>query len=125
VALAEQLTGFYKEVRTTVQHGKLYRLQRPEGNEAAQVEYAAQDGSQVVLFSYLHSQSFGMAQPRVHLQGLDANAMYSVRPLDAAKYTGGKVVSGAELMGDGVAVHLQGDYDSTALLFQREPASKQ
>lgn len=117
--LATRLTAFYKSVRTTVQHGKLYRLGPPQGQETADVEYVAQDGSQAVLLSYLHSQHFGMPQPKVRLLGLDPRAMYRLHPLDAAKYKGDMTVSGAVLMGDGLNVRLQGDYDSTAMMLER------
>ncbi len=116
---ATRLTAFYKTVRSTVQHGSLYRLQRPGVGEAVQVEYVAEDGSQAVLFSYLHSQQYGMEQPRVQLQGLDAKANYRVVPLAAGKYIGEEVVSGAVLMGQGIALNLAGDYDSSALRLER------
>lgn len=119
VELATRLTQFYKSVRTTVQHGKLYRLRRPEESESSQVEYVAQDGSQAVLFGYLHSQHYGMPQPLIRLEGLDSKAQYRVTPLDKQKYAGEEVVSGAVLMGQGVRLMLFGDYDSTALVLER------
>ena len=118
--LSARLVGFYKSVRTTVQQGKLYRLQRPEGSGSANVEYVSQDGRQAVLFSYLHSAQYGMAQPRIHLEGLDPRARYRVRALEENKYIGEASVSGALLMGNGVALGMLGDYDSTALLLDRE-----
>jgi alpha-galactosidase len=116
---ATRLTAFYKTIRTTVQHGDLYRLQRPENNEATETEYVSRDGAQAVLFSYLHSQQFGMAQPRVRLQGLDSKASYRLKPLDPAKYKEEEVVSGAVLMGRGVLPILAGDYDASALVLER------
>ena len=116
---ATRLTAFYKTVRSTVQHGKLYRLQRPEGNESAHVQYVSEDGSQAVLFSYLHSQQYGMAMPRVQLEGLDPRAEYRIVPMVPGKYVGDDVVSGALLMGQGVALRLAGDYDSEALRLER------
>ena len=123
---ATRLTAFYKTVRTTVQHGDLYRLVAPEHNATAAVEYVAADGSQAVLFDYLHSQQYGLPQTAILLQGLDPNATYRIHPLDAGKYTGPDTVSGSVLMGMGIALHLRGDYDSTALLIERvasQPAS--
>ncbi len=117
--IATRLTAFYKTVRTTVQHGKLYRLQPPEQSESSQVQYVAQDGTQAVLFAYLHSQHYGMAQPAIRLKGLDPEAAYRVRPLDSSKYTGEPTVSGAVLMGKGIDLTLAGDYDSTAVVFER------
>ncbi len=128
--LAARLTALYKSVRDTVQHGKLYRLQQPgvfgsaavEG-AATHIEYVAQDGSQAVLFSYLHAQRYGMPQPRIQLRGLDPQSQYSLRPLDPAKHHGELTVSGAVLMGQGVALTLRGDYDSTAITLERVPTA--
>ena len=116
---ATNLTTFYKSVRTTVQEGKLYRLQAPETSESSQVDYVAQDGSQAVLFAYLHSQHYGVAQPLIRFRGLDPAAKYRVQPLDVEKYAGDSIVSGAVLMGHGVALKLTGDYDSTAIALLR------
>jgi alpha-galactosidase len=85
------------------------------------VEYVAQDGSQAVVFAYLHSQDYGLAQSLVRLKGLDPKAKYRVSPLDAEKYSGDEVVLGAVLMGRGVEVKLAGDYDSTAVVLERVP----
>jgi alpha-galactosidase len=45
--------------------------------------------------------------------------MYRVDALDAKKYTGEQIVSGSVLMGAGVQLRLNGDYDSTALVLDR------
>ncbi len=120
MAEATRLTTFYKGIRTAVQHGDLYRLESPVGSETSQVEYVAPDGSQAVLLAYLHSQQYGLAYPTVRLAGLDPGATYRVRPLDSGKYTGEATVSGSELMGSGVDLRLVGDYDSTALVLERQ-----
>jgi alpha-galactosidase len=116
---ATALTGFYKTIRTTVQHGNLYRLASPVTNDASQVEYVSKDGQQAVLLAYLHSQHYGLGYPTVRLEGLDAEAMYRVRPLDPKQYRGDLLVQGSVLMGEGVHLSLAGDYDSTALVFER------
>lgn len=116
---AKSLTAFYKTVRTTVQHGALFRLAPPGQVAASHVEYVAPDGRQAVLFSYLQAQRYGLAPARVMLRGLDPEAMYAVHPLDPAKYAGNPVVSGAELMGAGIQILLSGDYDSTAVVLER------
>ncbi|WP_419804739.1 alpha-galactosidase [Terriglobus sp.] len=118
-ALATKLLAFYKGIRTTVQQGGLYRLAPPTDRDATQVEYVSRDGSQAVLLAYLHSERLGVAYPPVRLQGLDPNAMYRVRALDAAKYHGEATVSGAVLMGAGVPLAMHGDYDSTAVVLER------
>jgi alpha-galactosidase len=119
---AQRLTAFYKTIRTTVAHGKLYRLQSPLHSEESQVEYVAQDGSQAVLLAYLHSQHYGLAYPTVRLQGLDPGASYRIRPLDAAKYSGEMTAQGSVLMGAGVELKLVGDYDATALVVEKVTA---
>ena len=116
---ARRLTTYYKTVRTTVQHGKLYRLQQPENSERSQVEYVAQDGSQAVVFAYLHSQHYGLAQPLIRLHGLDPDATYRIIPLDAARYKGEMTISGAVLMGRGLELELSGDYDGQAITLER------
>jgi alpha-galactosidase len=119
MAEAKRLVSFYKEVRTSVQHGRLYRLQPPEGRLSSQVEYVAQDGSQAVLFAYLQAQQYGKELPAVRLAGLEPGAMYSITALDPGKYHGAQTVAGSVLMGQGVQLHLTGDYDSTALKLER------
>jgi alpha-galactosidase len=119
MATATRLTAFYKTIRTTVQHGNLYRLERPEDSESSRVEYVAQDGAQAVVFAYLHSQHYGLAQSLIRVKGLDPQSKYRVRPLDPDKYTGEDNVSGAVLMGRGIDLALAGDYDSTAVVLER------
>ena len=123
MATATSLTAFYKSIRATVQHGNLYRLQTPEDSESSSVEYVAQNGaqpgSQAVVFAYLHSQHYGLAQSLIRVKGLDPQSKYRVRSLDPDKYTGEDTVSGAVLMGRGIEVSLAGDYDSTAVVLER------
>jgi alpha-galactosidase len=80
----------------------------------------SQDGSQSVAFAYLHSQHYGMPYPVVRLQGLDSAATYRISLLNAEKYTGQTLVSGAVLMGSGISLKLAGDYDSTAFILERQ-----
>jgi alpha-galactosidase len=118
MALATKLTTLYKDVRTTVQHGNLYRLQTPP-SEATQVQYVSRDGAQSVVFAYLHSERLGLVQPRVPLEGLDANSTYKLQPLDGSKFHGESTATGAQLMGSGLDLRLTGDFDSTAAVLTR------
>ncbi len=122
MALAAKLTAFYKTIRTTVQQGNLYRLQSPMNSDASQVEYVSGDRSQAVLLAYLHSQRLQLRYDPVRLKGLDPAAMYRVRALDPAKYRGDVTVAGSVLMGAGVQLEMQGDYDSTAIVVERVAA---
>jgi alpha-galactosidase len=119
MANGTRLVAFYKGIRATIQKGMLYRLESPQRSDASQVEYVAQDGSQVVVLAYLHSQRFGLDYPTIPLRGLDPNAKYRIHPLDLSKYHGDLTAQGASLMGEGVRVTLTGDYDSTALVLER------
>jgi alpha-galactosidase len=121
MALSAKLTEFYKTIRTTVQQGRLYRLASPLTGDPSQMEYVAQDGSQAVLLAFQHSQRLLLPYPAVRLRGLAPDAMYRLRALDPEKYTGEAVLSGSVLMGAGVNLKLEGNYDSTALVLERLP----
>ncbi|WP_254063971.1 alpha-galactosidase [Granulicella sp. S190] len=119
-ALATRLVAFYKTVRSTVQQGALYRLIAPEASEQSAVEYVAEDRHQAVLFGFLHSQHYGEPFQTIRLQGLEPAALYRVKPLDPSKAPGlPQQITGSELMGPGISLHLIGDYDSTAIVFEK------
>jgi alpha-galactosidase len=113
--------AFYKRIRPTVQRGALYRLIAPEESESSAVEYVAGDGRQAVLFAYLHSQKFGNAFPVVFLRGLEENALYKVEAIDAGQLHEVGTLSGAYLMHHGVNLDLHSDYDSTSVIFEKQP----
>jgi alpha-galactosidase len=113
--------AFYKQVRATVQRGALYRLIAPQGSEVAANEYVSNDGRQAVVFAFLHSQQFGTPFPTVRLLGLEKDALYKVQAIDPAKVQETGAVSGAYLMNHGLDLQLVGDYDSTAITFEKVP----
>ena len=115
--LATDMVSYYKKIRITVQEGNLYRLLSPQVGEVTANEYVAQDGNQAVLFAFLHSQQYGLTPPPVRLAGLDPKATYKVETLGQA---GAQELSGAYLMQSGIPVRLAGDYDSTAVLLERQ-----
>ena len=117
-AFATKMIALYKEIRPTVQNGKLYRLHSPLDSEFSASEYVSQDGHQVALFAFLHSQQFGQRVPVLRLEGLDSNAVYRVRTVDDG-VKGMEPTDGAYLMHHGVALNLKGDYDSTVLILER------
>jgi alpha-galactosidase len=126
LAQAQGLVALYKTIRRTVQQGSLYRLTEPgppnrhaDPSEPSNVEYVAKDGSQAVVLAYLHSQRFGLAYPAVRLRGLDPNATYAVNALHDGQYAGDAEVSGSVLMGEGLTLHLHGEFDSTAVVLTR------
>lgn len=117
---AKRMTAFYKQTRNTVQFGSLYRLVSPQGSEQTATEYVSTDGKQAVAFGFLHSQHYGSPFPVLQLRGLDAASTYKLTPLDSLKAKGLPVqLTGAQLMGDGLQLTLNGDYDATAILLDK------
>jgi alpha-galactosidase len=118
--VASKMIAYYKQIRGTVQEGSLYRLLSPrEGNLTAN-QYVSRDGSQAVLFAFLHAQQFGRTVPAIRFQGLDAEATYRVKSLDGK--LAGKIdtASGAYLMNRGLNLTLKGEFDGTSVLLERE-----
>ncbi len=114
--------AFYKQVRTMVQMGSLYRLTPALATPGAWAsESVAPDRSAAVTFAFLRSQQFGTPYPILRLEGLDPNATYTVTARDPDK---GAMLpmeaTGAALMGAGVELKLQGDYASTAFTLKRQ-----
>jgi alpha-galactosidase len=125
-ALAKQMLSYYKSIRETVQNGALYRLALPTAGNFMASEYVSADKSQVVLFAFLHSQQFGRSLPPLLLRGLDEKANYTLARLDAKPQPKDSTLpwkfSGAYLMHHGIMLPLQGDYDSSAIKLERNPA---
>jgi alpha-galactosidase len=117
---AARFVAFYKRIRPTVQRGALYRLIAPEGSESSATEYVSTDGRQAVLFSFLHSQQFGTAFPTVFLRGLAEDALYKVEAMDPGQVEEIGTVSGAYLMHHGLNLNLRADYDSTAVVLEKQ-----
>ena len=113
----------YKAIRSTVQHGDLYRLGQAPGRDYSALEYVAD--RQVVLLSYDPHRSLSRAPRRLRLRGLDPAARY--RDTET-----GTEYSGAVLMGRGLLFNehqtLRGwnntrfsaaDYASSLLVLER------
>jgi alpha-galactosidase len=97
-------------------------LIRPGEKGPTSVQYVEADGRQSVLFVYLRSKQFGGLYSPIRLRGLDPDAQYRVRCLNDEKYIGERTVSGALLMTRGISLLLHGDYDSTAVVLERQIA---
>ena len=115
-ALAARLIALDKQIRATVQTGDLYRLRSPREGDVTANQYVAADGKQSVLFAFRHSQEYTLPAPTLALQGLDAKAVYSVKPWNAAA----QEWSGAYLMQRGLDLDLKGDFDSTVVVLQKQ-----
>jgi alpha-galactosidase len=121
IAVASKMISFYKQIRATVQDGKLYRLGSPMESDLSAMEYISEDSQQIAVFAFLHSQQFGQSMPLLHLQGLAEDAMYSVTTTDNKLEDQAEKLSGAYLMHHGIQLRLRGDYDASAIKFDRVP----
>ena len=118
--LASRMVELYKSIRATVQQGRLFRLFSPRDSGFTANEYVSEDGGQAVLFAFRSAQDFGYPPPAVRLSGLDEQAVYRVKTIDHKLAGVTETVSGAYLMNRGVDLRLGGDFDSTAVVFERQ-----
>ncbi|MGZ3583739.1 MAG: alpha-galactosidase [Ktedonobacterales bacterium] len=114
---ARSFIATYKRVRSTIQNGQLYRLRSPRVGRFAASQYVAQDGSEVVVFAWGHSQQFGETQVSLPLCGLEEEAHYA----DAIS---GATYSGAYLAQKGLRVNLVGDFDSSMVHLVRTDSAR-
>jgi alpha-galactosidase len=121
-AKAKLLVAQYKAIRETMQRGELYRLVTPENNNPDSVtETVSRDGKQVVAFAFLHSSTELYPYPRIKLQGLDENAMYSIKAFSGKVADGTpSAASGSYWMHNGVDLELRGDFQATAFILTRQ-----
>jgi alpha-galactosidase len=105
---ARSFIATYKQVRSTIQNGLLYRLRSPRTGRVAAAQYVARDGNEVVVLVWGHSQQFGETQVSLMLHGLKGDEQY-------ADTMSGAIYSGAYLMHHGLPVNLVGDFDSHML----------
>lgn len=104
----------YKDLRTFIQSGDMYRLQSPfEGNTTAW-QFISEDGKDIfaAYFRILCEVNGGIS--RMKFTALEADAMYEVLGVN-----GGKRYSGDELMNIGLTVDLWGDFNSRTWRFRK------
>ncbi|HEY0795705.1 MAG TPA: alpha-galactosidase, partial [Acidisarcina sp.] len=124
-ATATRLITAYKQIRETVQHGALYRLVSPRnGSEYSVTESVANDGSQAVVFAFLHSSSFFYPFPTVFLRGLDPKADYRLVWIEGSAHEAPATASGAYWMSKGVDLQLRGDFKAAAFRLERVASVK-
>ena len=118
-ATAGRMVALYKEIRETVQQGRLYRLASPREGTLTANQYVSADGRQAVLFAFLQDQQLLRPAPPIYLRGLDPEAAYRIKTIDDKLIDRSETISGAALMNRGVSLRLGGDFDSTMLIFER------
>lgn len=109
---AKELISLYKEIRPIIQHGQQYRLLSPRNSKVAAFMYVSEDKAEAILFTFLHSNSFGDELPAIRLKGLDENALYAVEGYD-------REISGKALMNIGINVDMRGDFDSRLIRIKK------
>ncbi|MDO1527601.1 alpha-galactosidase [Fulvimonas sp. R45] len=120
-AVARRYIAAYKDIRATVQLGRLYRLLSPQGHAPrSATESVAIDGRQAVLFAFLRQGQDAQAYPTLYLQGLDETARYRYRLIHGKAAAGTPAVaSGAYWMHHGIDLELRNDMDAAAAVFER------
>lgn len=118
--LAKKMIATYKKIRATVQLGNLYRLASPRLNDTTVNEYVSADGRQAVVFAVRHSQQYNTAAPAIFLRGLEEKATYRAEGVDNKLVEKQGVFSGAYLMNHGLNLNLRGDFDSTAVILEKQ-----
>ena len=117
VAFAKRAVADYKRIRPIVQQGDLYRLASPYENTYSSMMYVSESKAGAALF-VLGSDEQGGREARIFPRGLDPALSYRVTEINrgARLHAGidGKILSGRALMADGIAVSLEGAYDSAS-----------
>jgi alpha-galactosidase len=104
--------ALYKEIRETVQLGKLYRLRSPRESALSAVQFVHQDGHETVVFAFLSTSLFGEFRAVLRLQGLEPDARYRIDGTDT-------LLSGQALMKRGLPLTLKGSFVSQMLHIRR------
>lgn len=112
---AREKIARYKEIRSLVQFGHVYRLRSPFEENKVSFQYVSDDRSSAVLMCYNMAEYLAgsVAETRTNqsltLQGLDAEASYTIPQL------GDQVYTGDFLMRVGIAWPVKGAYKSSIL----------
>jgi alpha-galactosidase len=109
---AASLMAKYKEIRETVQFGKLYRLRSPRESALSAFEFVHPDGHEAVAFAFLSASNYGPISIDLRLQGLEPEARYHIEELDL-------VLSGQALMKRGIPLAMKGSFVSQMLHIRR------
>lgn len=122
LATAKRLISAYKQIRTTVQHGTLYRLASPRNDSNfSSTESVSRDEKQAVVFAFLHSQQLQFPAPVVFPRGLAPERMYSFHTIEGSVVDGTPgVASGSFWMHQGIRFRLEGDYGSAAAVLEAQ-----
>ncbi len=111
----------YKDIRTLVQFGDLYRIISPfEHDRMASLMYVDEQKDNAVFFAYYLEKQSREVLPYFKFRGLKPNARYTINEInkldDREVFSGnGKTYSGSFLMNSGIKLDLSKEYDSVVL----------
>jgi alpha-galactosidase len=110
MALTREQVAIYKEIRETVQLGKLYRLRSPRESDLSAVQFVGD--SEALIFLFLRVSQYGPFRSVLRLQGLEPDAQYQIVGSD-------EIHSGQMLMKRGLPVALSGSFASQMIRVKR------
>lgn len=110
-AVVPELIALAEKVNPIVLKGDMWRLSLPEESNWPAVLFVSEDGVKAILFLFQLSPNVNHTIPRVRLQGLDRQAMYSVD--EQGPY------SGDMLMNLGLQYSFSTDYASKVVFLER------
>jgi alpha-galactosidase len=113
---ARRYVALYKDIRSLVQFGRLFRLDSPDPGSTDTLAYVADDRSRAAVFVFARAVLHTSSRQLIRLRGLDGEANYRLTNTESGEVA---EFSGSFLQGHGVLVPLVGHYDSTILLLDR------
>ena len=119
--IADAVKLYKERIRPLVMRGELYRLVSPYESPLASLSYVSTDKKQAVVYLY---QTKDGREARVKLGGLDAGKKYRIEEVSLSKGmasrfpANGKVLTGAELMTEGLENPLDAQFESAVLMIE-------
>ncbi|MDR1225347.1 MAG: alpha-galactosidase [Prevotellaceae bacterium] len=118
----------YKDIRSTVLLGDLYRILSPYEHNRTAYMYVSADKKDAVLFNFLVRKRIYPDNENVVLKGLDPQKHYTVREINRESYNNrsrfseyeGKTFSGDYLMAVGLTFSMQNEYESVVIRIREE-----
>ncbi|MGF9911822.1 alpha-galactosidase [Paenibacillus ehimensis] len=112
----KQQVNLYKEIRSLVQQGDLYRLKDPfQGNETAWM-FVSEDQTEALVFYFRVLAEPNASHKRLRLKGLHPDYQYAMMDSEL-------ILTGDSLMNFGLTVpHLHGDFTSTWFRLKQKQA---
>ena len=120
---ARKAIANYKELRSTINYGDLYRLHSPYDKKGyASSMYVEKDKSRAVIFTFRYLYSGRDSQCVVKLNGLDPNKRYRIREINVTEkpvfWGEGKEFSGEYLINDGINFALRKVFASAVFVVE-------